>query len=163
MPYTEESLAHVVDRVRRVQDRLGRRIALENVSSYVAFRASTIDEWDFLSEVAERADCWILLDVNNVRVSARNLGFDAERYVEGIAADRVVQLHLAGHTDRGSYWFDTHTGPVPDGVWTLYRRCVRRFGAVPTLVEWDSDVPDLDTVAAQARRARAIESEELAS
>jgi uncharacterized protein (UPF0276 family) len=161
LPYTEEALVHVVARVVEVQDLLRRRIVLENVSSYLAYRASTIPEWEFLREVARRADCGILLDVNNVYVSARNLGFDAARYIDEIPADRVAQVHLAGHTDHGSYLFDTHVGPVPAPVWELYRRAVRRFGAVSTLVEWDERVPTFDMVAAEAARARRIEAEEL--
>jgi uncharacterized protein (UPF0276 family) len=159
LPYTEEALVHVVARVNEVQERLGRRIALENVSSYVKYRASSMPEWEFLSEVARRADCAILLDVNNVHVSATNHGFDAREYIDGIAHDCVVQIHLAGHTDRGSYLFDTHVGPVPDAVWELHRRAIERCGAVATLVEWDDDVPALDVVAAEAARARAIERE----
>jgi uncharacterized protein (UPF0276 family) len=162
LPYTDESLAHVIARVGAVQDRLGRRILLENVSSYVGFRASTIPEWEFLGEVARRAGCGILLDVNNVVVSAANLGFDAAGYVDALPVDAVAQIHLAGHTDRGSYLFDTHVGPVPDVVWDLYRRAVRRFGPVATLVEWDEKVPAFDVVAAEAERARRIEQEELA-
>jgi uncharacterized protein (UPF0276 family) len=161
LPYTEEALAHVVARVIEVQERLGVRIALENPSSYVAFAESRIPEHEFLSEVARRADCAILLDVNNVVVSAHNHGFDPHRYVDGIAPERVVQIHLAGHTDRGSYLFDTHVGPVPPEVWDLYRHALRRIGPVPTLVEWDSDVPPLDEVAAQAALARAVEHEEV--
>ncbi len=162
LPHTEEALVHVAARVAEVQERLGRRIVLENVSSYVTFRASTMPEWEFVSEVARRADCGILLDVNNVYVNAKNHGFDAKRYIDEIAHERVAQIHLAGHSDRGSYLFDTHVGPVPDAVWELYRRAVRCCGAVPTLVEWDDDVPALDLVAAEACRARAIEREELA-
>jgi uncharacterized protein (UPF0276 family) len=161
LPYTEEALTHVVARVGRVQERLGRRILLENVSSYVGYRASTIPESEFLGEVARRADCGILLDLNNVVVSGANMGFDVAAYVDAIPADRVQQIHLAGHTDRGSYLFDTHVGPVPGPVWGLYRRAVRRFGAVPTLVEWDDNVPALEVVAAEAERARHIEREEL--
>jgi uncharacterized protein (UPF0276 family) len=161
LPYTEEALAQVVARVDQVQERLGRRILLENVSSYVAFRASTIPEWEFLGEVARRADCGILLDVNNVVVTAANLGFNAAAYVEALPAERVRQIHLAGHTDRGTYLFDTHVGPVPEPVWELYRRAVRRFGAVATLVEWDEDVPAFEVVAAEAQLAQRIEREEL--
>jgi uncharacterized protein (UPF0276 family) len=161
LPYTEESLAHVVSRVGQVQERLGRRIVLENPSSYVAFRASELPEWEFLNEVARRADCAILLDVNNVYVSGKNHGFDPARYIDELAHDRVAQIHLAGHTDRGAYLFDTHVGPVPAVVWDLYRRALRRMGAVATLVEWDGDVPSFDVVAAEADRARAIEREEL--
>ena len=119
----------VVERVKRVQGTLERPFALENVSSYMTYRASSMTEWDFVSEVAERADCGLLLDCNNVYVSARNHGFDAERYIDGVPADRVVQMHLAGHTDKGSYVLDTHSDHVCDEVWSLYRRAIARCGA----------------------------------
>ncbi len=157
LPYTEESLAHVAGRVRQVQDRLGRQILLENPSSYVAFRDSTMTEWEFMSELASRADCGILLDVNNVYVSARNVGFDPIEYLDGIPADRVGQFHLAGHTDKGRYLLDTHDEPVPAAVWDLYVGALQRFGRVPSLVEWDEHIPPLDEVVAQSRAAAAIE------
>ena|ERR1700686_5417574 len=163
LPYTEEALAHVVARVQRVQEFLGRQIALENVSSYVAFCDSTMSEWEFLGQVAERADCGILLDVNNVFVSARNHRFDPADYIEGIPRDRVVQFHLAGHSDKGSYLFDSHDGVVADPVWDLYRQAVRRFGRVPTLIEWDDRVPELEVLVAQSNKAAAVEAEALAS
>ena len=161
LPYTEEALAHVTGRVERVQERLGRQILLENVSSYVAFNDSTMTEWEFLSEVARRADCGILFDVNNVYVSARNHGFDPLDYLAGIPADRVGQLHLAGHSDRGRYLLDTHDHPVPDAVWELYRAAVRRFGPVSTLIEWDDAIPPLERLLEESRRAAAIEAETL--
>jgi uncharacterized protein len=154
VPYTEEALAHVAARVREVQDVLGRRIALENPSTYVAFRSSTMAEWEFLTAVAERADCGILLDVNNIYVTAHNLGFSAERYLDSIPPERVAQMHLAGFTDMGTYFFDTHAAPVHEDVWALYRRAVRRFGAVATLIEWDADIPAFDRLRAEAQRAR---------
>jgi uncharacterized protein (UPF0276 family) len=159
LPYTEEALDHVVRRVLTVQERLGRRILLENVSSYLAYTHSTIAEWQFLGAVAERADCGLLLDVNNVYVSATNHGFAAETYLAGLPADRVGQIHLAGHTDMGTYLFDTHDGPVIEAVWDLYRQAVRRFGRVSTLVEWDEHVPALDVVCAEAARARQVEAD----
>ena len=158
LPFTEESLAHVVSRVSEVQERLGRRIVLENVSSYLTYSASTISEWDFLAEVARRADCLLLLDVNNVYVSATNHGFDAAEYLRGIPVDRVAQFHLAGHQDLGTHLLDTHDAPVPDPVWALYRDAVRRFGRVSTLVEWDDHIPPLEEVLAEAEKARAFES-----
>ena len=161
LPYTEEALAHVVERVIAVQDRLGRQILIENVSSYLTYTHSTLAEWEFLGAVAERADCGLLLDVNNVHVSATNHGFSAEAYMAGLPADRVGQIHLAGHTDMGAYLFDTHDGPVIDPVWDLYRQAVRRFGRVSTLVEWDDQIPELDVVCAEAERARAVEAEVL--
>jgi uncharacterized protein len=161
LPYTEEALAHVVRRVVAVQERLGRQILVENVSSYLTYAHSTVSEWEFLGTVAERADCGLLLDVNNVYVSAANHGFDAGAYLAGLPAERVGQIHLAGHTDLGAYLFDTHDGPVIEPVWALYRQAVRRFGRVSTLVEWDDRIPALDVVRAEAERARAVEAEAL--
>ena len=161
LPYTEEALAHVVWRVLAVQERLGRQILLENVSSYLTYTHSTLAEWEFLGAVAERADCGLLLDVNNVYVSAVNHGFDPEAYLAGLPAERVGQIHLAGHSNMGAYLFDTHDGPVIEPVWDLYRRAVRRFGRVSTLVEWDDRIPALDVVCAEAERARAAEAEVL--
>ena len=157
LPYTEEALAHVVDRVRAVQDALGRRLMLENVSSYVGFRASEMPEWEFLARVSERADCGILLDVNNVYVSARNHSFDPADYLAGLPVHRVGQIHLAGHMDKGRYLLDTHDAAVPDAVWDLYRQTVRRFGSVPTLVEWDDHIPELDVLLEQSAHAKAVE------
>jgi len=161
LPFTEEALAHVTAQIAAVQDRLGRRILVENVSSYLTYTHSTMPEWEFLAAVAAGADCGILLDVNNIYVSARNHGFDAERYLAGIPAERVGQIHLAGHTDKGTHLLDTHVGPVPGSVWDLYRSALRRYGRVSTLVEWDEEVPDYDVLAAEAERARALEHAEL--
>jgi uncharacterized protein (UPF0276 family) len=159
LPYTEEALAHVVRRVVAVQERLGRQILLENVSSYLAFTHSTLREWEFLAAVAERADCGLLLDVNNVHVSAVNHGFDPLDYLAGLPAGRVGQIHLAGHIDLGTHLLDTHDGPVIDAVWNLYRHAVCRFGRVSTLMEWDDHIPEFDVVRAEAERARAVEAE----
>jgi len=161
LPYTEEALGHVVTRVVAVQERLGRQILIENVSSYLTYAHSTLVEWEFLGAVAERADCGLLLDVNNVYVSATNHGFSANDYLAGLPADRVGQIHLAGHADMGAYLFDTHDGPVIEPVWDLYRQALRRFGRVSTLVEWDDHIPELDVVRAEAERARAVEAEVL--
>ncbi|MBI3301225.1 MAG: DUF692 domain-containing protein [Deltaproteobacteria bacterium] len=158
LPYTEEALAQVVERVRAVQDRLGRQILIENVSSYLTFAYSTMPEWEFLAEIAEQADCGILLDVNNVYVSATNHGFRAEEYITGVPAHRVGQIHLAGHSDKGTYLFDTHDGPVIAPVWDLYRLAVRRCGRVSTLIEWDDRIPEFDVLCAEAEYARAIEA-----
>jgi uncharacterized protein (UPF0276 family) len=163
LPFTQATLAHVVERVKRVQGELGVPFALENASSYMEFRESTIPEHAFLAEVAERADCGVLLDVNNVYVSAHNHGFDAEAYVDAIPPDRVVQIHLAGHDDRGAYLLDTHGDHVKDAVWALYRRAVRRCGAVSTLVEWDERIPPWEVLHAEAERARAVRVEALAA
>lgn len=154
LPYTEEALDHVVQRIAIVQDRLGRRILLENPSTYLAYRHSEMSEWEFLGAVAERADCGILLDVNNIYVSAENLGFDPVHYLEAVPVQRVGQFHLAGFTDMGTYLFDTHSAPVHEDVWQLYRLAVRRFGSVPTLVEWDADIPPFERLCAESERAR---------
>lgn len=159
LPYTDEALAHVVQRVTAVQDALGRQILVENVSSYLTFDHSTMSEWEFLGAVAERADCGLLLDVNNLYVNAANHGFAPETYLAGLPAKRVGQIHLAGHSDMGAYLFDTHDGPVIEAVWRLYAQAVRRFGRISTLVEWDDRIPEFETVCAEAERARAIESE----
>src|SRR6267143_4903689 len=161
LPLTEEALAHVVERVGQVQEALRRQILLENVSSYVAFRESTISEWEFIGEVARRADCGILLDVNNIYVSARNHGFSAAGYIAGVPADRVAQFHLAGHSDKGAYLFDSHDARVPESVWDLYRIAVARFGPVPSLIEWDDHIPELEVLVGESRKAAAIEAEVL--
>jgi hypothetical protein len=163
LPYTEESLVHVSERVRRVQERLRRRILLENPSTYAQFVASTLPEWEFLAEVAVRADCGILLDVNNVYVSAHNHGFDPLTYLAGIPAGRVGQIHLAGHSDRGAYLLDTHDAPVAEAVWDLYREAILRLGSVPTLIEWDDRIPPLDRLLAESARASEVEKATLAS
>ncbi|HEX4984452.1 MAG TPA: DUF692 domain-containing protein [Burkholderiales bacterium] len=156
IPYTEEAAEHVAARVREVQDFLGRRILLENVSSYVAFRASEMSEWDFLSEVARRADCDILLDVNNVYVSAFNHGFDARAFLDGIPAPRVRQIHLAGHSHCGTHIIDTHDADIVDPVWELYAHAVRRFGRVATMIERDDHIPPLEDLVAELDRARTV-------
>lgn len=163
LPYTDEALAHVVGRIVAVQERLGRQLLIENVSSYLTYRHSTMPEWEFLAAVSEQADCGLLLDVNNVHVSATNHGFPAERYLAGLPPDRIGQIHLAGHTDLGTHLLDTHDGPVIAPVWDLYRDAVSRFGRVSTLVEWDDDIPALEVVCAEAERARAVEAETLES
>jgi uncharacterized protein len=162
LPFTEEALAHVAERVLRVQDRLGRQILVENVSSYVAFAQSSMPEWELLAALAQRTDCGILLDVNNVFVSAHNHGFDARAYIDAIPVGRVGQIHLAGHSQAGPLLLDTHDHPVRDEVWDLYRRAVARFGRVPTLVEWDDHIPPLARLVAEARRAAAVAAEALA-
>lgn len=156
LPYTEEAIAHVVDRVKQVQDFLGRRILLENVSSYVTYHASQIPEWEFLSEIAGRADCLILLDVNNIHVSSHNHGFDPLDYLRGIPVERVQQFHLAGHRHQGTLIVDTHDAPVVDSVWDLYAHAVRRFGAVSTMIERDDAIPPLAELLDELDHARRI-------
>ncbi|MGE0424035.1 MAG: DUF692 domain-containing protein [Reyranellaceae bacterium] len=156
LPYTEEALAHVAARVGRVQDILGRRILLENVSSYVRYAESQLSEWEFLAALAERADCDILLDVNNIYVSAFNHEFDPRAYLAAIPPARVGQIHLAGHSDMGTHIIDTHDHPVIDDVWALYAEALRRFGPVPTMIERDDDIPPYADLVAELDRARRI-------
>jgi uncharacterized protein len=162
LPHTEEALDHVVARVCQVQDVLGRRLVLENVSSYVRYHVDALPEWQFLSEVAERADCELLLDVNNVFVNARNHGFDARHFIKALPTRRLRQLHLAGHTDKGTHLFDSHSGAVAESVWELYCHCVEVHGAIPTIIEWDDEVPPLPRLLAESRRAEALEAQVLA-
>jgi uncharacterized protein len=156
LPYTEEALASVVSRVGQVQDALGRRILLENVSSYLTFHASELSEWEFLSEVAERADCDILLDINNIYVSSVNHGFDAVQYLRAIPRPRVRQFHLAGHSDMGGHLIDTHDHPIIQPVWDLYARAVELFGDIPTMIERDDNIPELGELLAELDVARDI-------
>jgi hypothetical protein len=143
LPYLEEAIAHTAERIARVQDFFGRRIALENVASYTRYAESELSEWEFLSAVAERADCWLLLDVSNAFVSARNHGFSAEAYLAALPRERVVQFHLAGHGERDGLLIDTHGAPVAPQVLALFERAVRHFGALPTVLERDRNFPPL--------------------
>ena len=156
LPYTEEAVRHVASRVREVQDHLGRQILLENVSSYVTYTESAVSEWEFLSAVAEQADCLILLDINNIYVSSHNHGFDARDYLRGVPAARVRQFHLAGHSHNGNIIVDTHDHPVIDGVWGLYAEAVRLFGPVSTMIERDANIPPLAELLAELDEARRI-------
>ncbi len=156
LPFTEETLRYVIERVRRVQDFLGRQILLENVSSYFEYAHSTIPEGEFLGAVAEGADAGILLDVNNLYVNATNHGFDPLQYLAALPVERIGQIHLAGYADRGTFLHDTHDHPVWPPVWQLYRAAIQRFGWVSTLIEWDAAIPPLDEVLAEANKARAI-------
>jgi uncharacterized protein (UPF0276 family) len=158
LPYTEEALDHFCLRVDQAQEVLGWRLLIENPSSYLRYRHSTIPEWEFLATVAERTGAGILLDINNVFVSAFNHGFDADTYLKAIPADRVGEIHLAGHTrkqfDDGELLIDDHASPVCDQVWSLYRRALRLLGPKPTLIEWDAELPPLPDLVDQARLAR---------
>jgi uncharacterized protein len=154
LPYTEEAVRHVVGRVREVQEILERRILFENVSSYMEFASSTLSEWEFLAAVAEEADCGILLDINNIYVSAFNHRFEPLAYIDAIPVNRVAQFHLAGHSDHGKYLLDTHDHPVCEKVWSLYEHAVHRFGEVSTLIEWDDNIPEFAELAATAEEAR---------
>ena len=164
LPYTEEALEHMVDRVSQVQDILGRQILIENVSSYLEFAVSDIPEWEFVAAIAQRTGCGILLDVNNIYVNARNHNFAAELYLDAIPAQHVQEIHLAGFSvntvDNTEILIDTHSRPVADAVWALYQQTLQRFGQVPTLIEWDLDLPPLAILLAQAQRADAIANEQ---
>jgi len=162
MPYTEAALRHLTARVQQVQEVLGRRLLLENVSSYVSFDADEMNEWEFIAELAKRADCELLLDVNNVYVSSRNHGFDARSFVDAMPRERVRQIHLAGHEDHGTHCVDTHDHPVCDAVWALYAHTVRRFGPVPTMIERDDHIPPLAELLAELDHARRVQTEALA-
>jgi uncharacterized protein (UPF0276 family) len=161
LPFTEEALAHVAARVARVQERLRRRLVLENVSSYVAFAESQLSEWEFIAELARRADCEILLDVNNVHVSAFNHGFDATSFLRGLPRARIRQFHIAGHTHNGDHIIDTHDRSVAPEVWTLYAEAVRLFPGVPTMIERDADIPPYAELLAELEIARRIAGETL--
>jgi uncharacterized protein (UPF0276 family) len=161
IPYTKQAVTRVVERARQVQDFLEVRFALENTSSYLTFESSTLSEWEFIEEIAERADIGLLLDVNNVYVSAYNHGFDPYQFVEHVPHERIVQIHLAGHTNLGAYIIDTHRGEVSDPVWDLYRRTIELTGPVSTLIEWDDEIPAFDVLMAEAARARAVRDDVL--
>ncbi len=162
IPYTEETLRHVSERIRVVQDVLERPLVLENASTYLEFVPSQMSEWEFIARMAEEADCGLLLDVNNVYVSAFNHTFDAEEYVDAIPGDRVCHLHVAGHTHKGTHILDTHSDHVVDPVWALYGRALRRIGLRSTLLEWDADIPPFEVVHAEVLKARAWRDREAA-
>lgn len=155
-PYTRQSLDHIAERVNRVQDFLDHPLALENVSSYVSFKQSDMSEWDFIAELSKRTGCWLLLDVNNVFVSSYNHEFDAVEFINGIPADKVVQFHMAGHSDHETYIVDTHDAPVRDEVWELYRICQQRFGPVSTIIERDDNIPPLVELMPELEKIRSI-------
>ena len=160
LPHTEAALRHVAERIGRVQDTLGRRIAVENVSSYVRFAADEMSEAEFVAALARQADCWLLLDVNNVFVNSVNHGFDPRAYIDAMPADRVVQLHLAGHSVRDDgVLIDTHDAPVCDAVWALYRHTLQRLGFKPTMIERDDAIPPLPELLAELDIARRIAAE----
>jgi uncharacterized protein len=162
MPYTEAALRHLTARIQQVQEVLGRRLLIENVSSYVSFAADEMSEWAFINELLKRADCELLLDVNNVYVSSRNHGFDPRTFIDAMPRERVRQIHLAGHEDHGTHVVDTHDHPVCDAVWALYAHTVRRLGAVPTMIERDDHIPPLAELLAELDQARRVQAEALA-
>ncbi|MBR9866841.1 MAG: DUF692 domain-containing protein [Oceanospirillales bacterium] len=156
MPYTEEAINHVAGRIMQVQDTLGRQLLLENVSSYISYTESAMSEWAFYNAVVERADCLMLLDINNIYVSSRNHNFDPQAYLNTVKPERVRQFHLAGHSDYGTHVIDTHDHDICDPVWDLYRQALLRFGAVSTMIERDDNIPPLNQLVAELQIARDI-------
>ncbi len=156
LPYTEETAKHVVERVKIVQDYLGRQILLENVSSYASYIDSSMTEWEFITQIAEAADCLLLLDVNNIYVSSFNHQFDAKAFIDGVPAKRIQQIHLAGHNNHGDYIIDTHDAPVIDPVWDLYDYAISRFDQVSTMIERDDKIPALEELVEELEIAREI-------
>lgn len=153
LPFTPEVVRHVAERVRKIQDRLGRRLLIENLSAYASFEDNQMPEWEFLGAIADQADCMILLDVNNIYVSARNIGFDADAYIAGIPAERVGEIHLAGFEDHGTHYLDAHSREISEGVLGLYKKTITHLGPRPTLIEWDDNLPPFGTLKEQAARA----------
>lgn len=163
LPYTEEVVRLVSERAKRVQDYLGVRLALENTSSYMSYTSSTMPEWEFVSRIVEAADIGLMYDVNNVYVSAYNHGFDPYEFVGNVPHERIVQIHLAGHTNLGKYVIDTHSGHVIDPVWDLYRETIELAGSVSTLIEWDDQIPEFSVLQAEADKARGVRDAALAT
>lgn len=156
IPYTEEAITHIVSRIEEIQDYLGQRILIENVSSYLTFIQSEMTEWEFISEITQRADCYILLDVNNIYVSSVNHDFYALDYINAIPAERVVQIHLAGHSDHGTYIIDTHDAPIIQPVWDLYAKTIAKLGPKSTMIERDDNIPPLAELLVELNQARTI-------
>lgn len=156
LPYTEESLYHVSERIQKIQDYLGRRILVENVSSYASYQQSTIPEWEFICALVQQADCELLLDINNAYVNSVNQQFDANVYLDAIPVERVREIHLAGYEDRGNYLLDSHSSLVSEEVWGLYARFMSHNQVIPTLIEWDNAIPDFEVLEEEAGRARQI-------
>ena len=156
IPYSEESLAHMVNRIMQVQDFLGERILVENVSSYMRFADSSIPEVEFISEVARQADCYLLIDMNNIYVNHINLGLDAMAYIEQLPHQRIREVHLAGYEDKGDFLLDAHNNPVSAPVWQLYQQLLKFVPQVPALIEWDNDIPPLQRILQEARHAEEI-------
>lgn len=156
VPYTKEAVEHIAERVIQVQDFLGRQILLENVSSYVDYTVSEMTEWEFITEIANKSDCLLLLDINNVYVNAFNHGFSAEDFIDGVPVNRVQQFHMAGHDNCKTHIVDTHDAPIIDSVWSLYKTAVKRFGTVSTLIERDDNIPNMDEMLEELNRSRLI-------
>lgn len=158
LPYTQAAINHLSDKIQEVQDYLGRQIAIENVSSYLTYEQSEMPEWDFISEIANKADCYLLLDVNNIYVSAINHNFSAVGYLDAIPGKRIAQIHLAGHSNYGDYIIDTHDAPVIQPVWDLYAETIKRFGQIPTMIERDDNMPPLAELLNELQHAKLVAS-----
>jgi len=156
LPYTEEAVHHLANRIRYVQDFLGQQIMVENVSTYLQFTHSTLKEWDFIQAVAEEADCLILLDINNIYVSAYNNNFEPQHYLTKLPATRIGQLHLAGFSDLGTHLLDTHSASIHPPVWSLFEEAIKHFGALPTIIEWDNKIPAFPRLQEEAQTAQKI-------
>lgn len=163
IPYTNEALSHIVSRIDQVQNFLGQRILIENVSSYVSYKHSAMSEAEFLAEVVKRADCHLLCDVNNIYVSAKNHQFDPIDYLNYLPQDRIKELHVAGYEDMGTHLLDTHGARVHEPVWALYEETIKRFGAIPTLIEWDTDIPEFSVLMDERETAAKILSKQTVS
>lgn len=161
LPYTEHVADHIVERILQVQDALGERLVIENVSSYMQFKDTDMSEWDFINLVIEKSDCNLLLDVNNIYVSAINHNFNAEDYLLAMPADRVKEIHLAGYEDKDTHLLDTHSRPVTEPVWDLFAKAVQHVGEVPVLIEWDNDIPEFSRLMQEADTAKQIQKEQL--
>ena len=156
LPYTEEAVTHLADRISQVQDFIGRQMLIENLSSYITYSDDAMTEWEFLSAIADKADCYLLLDVNNIYVSSYNHQFDPVEYLEGITSERVWQHHLAGHSNEGNLIIDTHDSDIIDPVWSLYEETAKRLGAVSTMIERDGNIPALSSLLDELEQARSI-------
>lgn len=156
IPYTQEAINHIVARIDTIQDYLGRQILIENVSSYLSYKDSEMSEWEFITEIANRADCYLLFDVNNVYVSSVNHDFNPLDYLNAVPAKRIAQIHLAGHSDYGNYIIDTHDAPVIQPVWDLYAETIKRFGLISTMIERDDHIPPLNELLLELDQARKI-------
>lgn len=161
LPYTYQVVDHIVDRIQQVQDILGERLVIENVSSYMQFTDTEMTEWDFINLILEKSDCDLLLDVNNIYVSAQNHGFNAEDYLHAMPANKVKEIHLAGYEDKHTHLLDTHSRPVTQAVWDLFAKAVQHVGDVPVLIEWDNDIPELSRLMQEAETAKNIQQQHL--
>ena len=161
LPYTPDVVNHIVERILQVQDTLGERLVIENVSSYMQFKDSNMTEWEFINQVVEKSDCHLLLDVNNIYVSAINHHFSAEDYLLALPANRVKEIHLAGYEDKQTHLLDTHSRPVTEPVWDLFAKAVKHVGDVPVLIEWDNDIPEFSRLLQEADTAKQIQQQNL--